>query len=144
MSTTGMRVVIDTNVLVAAIGRKSPFRWIFDAIIDGRLILCVSNEIVMEYKEILQNKASREVASNFIDFLTIHPYVEKAEPFFNFSLITEDADDNKFVDCAIAAGAFCIVTNDKHFLVLKTIEFPKVRVLSIEEFDKSYRRYLTG
>lgn len=144
MSTTGLRVVIDTNVLVAAIGRKSPFRWIFDAIIDGRLILCVSNEIVLEYKEVFQHKTSPEVASNIIDFLTIHPYVEKTEPFFNFLLINEDADDNKFVDCAIAAGAFCIVSNDKHFLVLKTIEFPKVRIFNLDEFEKSFRRTLSN
>lgn len=139
MSTTGVRVVIDTNVFIAIIGTRSSFRWIFDAIIAGKIILCISNEIMLEYHEVLLRKTSEEVASNIIDFLTVHPFVEKTEPFFKFLLITEDADDNKFVDCAIAANASCIVSNDKHFNVLKRIPFPKVQVLSSDEFEKGFR-----
>lgn len=37
MSTTALKVVLDVNILVAIIGRNSPFRWIFDCIIDGEL-----------------------------------------------------------------------------------------------------------
>ena len=48
------RIVVDTNVLVAIIGRKSPFRWIFDRILSGDFILCLSNEILTEYAEILE------------------------------------------------------------------------------------------
>lgn len=44
--------------------------------------------------------------------------------------------DNKFIDCAIAANADYIVTNDKHFNVVKNIDFPKVNILSIQEFIK--------
>ena len=47
---------------------------------------------------------------------------------------TEDVDDNKFVDCAIAANAELIVTNDKHFNVLKTVDWPKLTILGIKEF----------
>ena len=42
--------------------------------------------------------------------------------------------DNKFVDCAVAADAEYIVTNDAHFSVLKQIDWPKVAVLTIQEF----------
>ncbi|NLO51890.1 MAG: putative toxin-antitoxin system toxin component, PIN family [Bacteroidales bacterium] len=140
MSTTGVKIVLDTNILIAIIGRKSPYRWIFDEIIDGGIILCVSNEIILEYKEILQKKAGKVVASNMIGFFTIHPYVEKFEPFYKFQLITHDNDDNKFVDCAIAANASCIVTNDKHFNEVKQHKFPKVNVLSISEFENKFRR----
>ena len=45
-----------------------------------------------------------------------------------------DKDDNKFVDCAIAGNAQFIVTNDKHFEVLKNIQFPKVEVVSSTDF----------
>lgn len=56
------------------------------------------------------------------------------DPHFSFGLITADADDNKFVDCAIVANAHFIVTEDKHFNVLKNIEFPHVDVIGIDEF----------
>ncbi|MDM8563931.1 PIN domain-containing protein, partial [Candidatus Marithioploca araucensis] len=76
----------------------------------------------MEYQEILAIKTSQEVADNLSHFLAI---VVKTEIFYQFHLISEDEDDNKFVDCAIAANAVCLVSNDKHFKVLKTIKFPK-------------------
>lgn len=56
------------------------------------------------------------------------------DPHFHFQLITRDEDDNKFVDCAIAANASYIVTEDKHFNVLSTIDFPKVDVINLDTF----------
>ena len=55
-------------------------------------------------------------------------------PYFRFGLITADPDDNKFTDCAITAGADFIVTNDRHFNVLKEIDFPKVNVIDMDTF----------
>ena len=49
-------------------------------------------------------------------------------------LIQADEDDNKFVDCAIVANARYIVTEDHHFDVLKSIPFPSVDVIGIDEF----------
>ena len=46
-------VVIDTNCLLQIISRKSPYRPIWDAFIAGRYDLCVTNEILDEYQEIL-------------------------------------------------------------------------------------------
>lgn len=140
MSTTGIRVVIDTNVFITIIGRRSPFRWIFDALTEGKLILCLSGEIILEYQEILLHKTNEDVASNIVDFLTIHPFVIKSEPYFRFMLIAQDMDDNKFVDCAIAANAYCIVSNDKHFNILEKIRFPKVRGLDLPEFETLFKK----
>ena len=44
------------------------------------------------------------------------------------------ADDNKFVDCAICGNAELLVTNDAHFDILKTIGFPKVEIIKLQEF----------
>ena len=44
------------------------------------------------------------------------------------NLIQLDSDDNKFVDCCITANAQYIVSNDRHFDILKHIEFPHVNV----------------
>jgi predicted nucleic acid-binding protein len=48
--------------------------------------------------------------------------------------VEKDADDNKFVDLTIAGNADYLVTNDKHFNPLKTIDFPKINIVSINEF----------
>jgi len=48
----------------------------------------------------------------------------------------QDADDNKFADCAIAANADYRITNDRDFNILKRINFPKISVVTIQEFEK--------
>ena len=134
---TVLKIVIDTNILMAIIGRSSPYRWIFDRLITGELALCVSNEIMFEYREVLERKTSLQVAENIINFIDIHPATKKTE--INFNLIFDDPDDNKFVDCAISAKADLILSNDSHFRVLKKTDFPKVEVLTLSEFETRYK-----
>jgi putative PIN family toxin of toxin-antitoxin system len=143
MSTTAPGIVLDTNILIAIIGKKSPFRWIFDCLIEGKIVLCFSNEILFEYQEILTEKTSAQVAENVVNFLTVSPFTVKTEIFFNFGLISADPDDNKFVDCAIASNAICLVSNDDHFQVLRTVDFPKVTILTLSEFEAKYKTLLT-
>ena len=76
------------------------------------------------------------VAKNVIRTLLLLPNVKYVNVFFHWNLIETDPDDNKFVDCAISANANYIVTEDKHFNVLKSINFPKVNVINIEYFRK--------
>ncbi len=101
------------------------------------------NEILFEYQEILTEKASAEVAENVVNFISINPFTEKYEIFFNFGLIADDADDNKFVDCAITSNAIYLVSNDRHFQVLKTVNFPQVTILKLQEFEEKYKTALT-
>lgn len=138
MSTTALKVVIDTNIFIAIIGKKSQFRWIFDAIIAGDLILCVSNDILLEYREILEQKAGVVVAENVLNFLMVHPFVEKYEIYYDLKLIANDPDDNKYCDCAFAAGAL-LVTNDGHFNVLPEIGFPQIALMSLAQFSDFYQ-----
>lgn len=142
MNTTGLRIVLDTNILIAIIGKKSPFRWIFDCILQGKIVLCVSNEILLEYREVLELKNGAEVAENVTNLITVLPYTEKIDIFFNFKVIISDPDDDKYVDCAVAANAICLISNDSHFKVLKTLPFPIVTLVTLLEFDKEYKERL--
>ena len=85
MNIIAPKIVVDTNILIAIIGRKSPFRWIFDCIIQGKLILCVSNEILFEYREVLERKTNAEVAENVVNFIAVNPFTEKTA----FTLISD-------------------------------------------------------
>jgi len=46
----------------------------------------------------------------------------------------KDEDDNKFVDCAIAANADYFIAHDKDFNILKQTDFPKINVVNLNEF----------
>ena len=100
----------------------------------GRITLCVSNEILEEYQEIISKKASPIVAENVINAIVESEFVEFIDPQFHLGLIVADQDDNKFVDCAFAANAIFIVSEDSHFDVLKDISFPQLLVLKLKEF----------
>jgi putative PIN family toxin of toxin-antitoxin system len=140
MNITGAKVVLDTNILITIIGKRSPNRWIFKKIRKGEIKLCISSEILWEYEEILTKKTNHIVARNVIDFLLISPHVHFTDIYFNWQLIEEDPDDNKFIDCTISSGAYCLVSNDHHFNDVKRIDFPKITILNPEEFRAAFNK----
>lgn len=131
-------VVLDTNCLIQAIPSKSRYHKIWTDFLEGRYIMCVSNEILSEYEEILSRLMSAEVATNIVEAIARHPKVYYCEAHFRFRLLHDiDKDDDKFVDCAIASNADYIVTDDNHFNHLKKIQFPSITILSLDEFYNS-------
>ena len=59
------------------------------------------------------------------------------DPHFRMRLITSDPDDNKFVDCVFVSGADYLVSEDKHFNILRTTPFPKINIVTLDEFLKT-------
>jgi len=57
--------------------------------------------------------------------------------YFQFNLL-QDKDDNKFVDCAIAANAHYLVSDDNDFKLLNYIKFPRVNLVKLSEFESIY------
>lgn len=129
-----MRVLIDTNILLAVAPRRSSERWLYEMLRKGELTLILSNEIIEEYEEKLAWFYSTYFAEIVLDELLNLHQTEHVEAFYIWQLIEEDKDDNRFVDAAVASNADYIITNDKHFKVLRSIPFPKVLTLSLQEF----------
>ena len=131
-------IVLDTNCLLICISSRSKFHSVWKAFLNEEFTLCVSNEIMNEYEEILAQKVSPQFAEKIIYIILSSNNTIFVNPYFHFGLIENDPDDNKFVDCAIASNADYIVSQDAHFNVLKKIDFPKVNVIKIEEFAKYF------
>ena len=132
-------IVLDTNCLLASLSRNKEEYVIWKSLQDGKYNLCVTNEILSEYTEVLQRNISPTIAENVMFLLLNLDNVVFIDTYFQFNLITSDPDDNKFVDCAIAANAKFIVTNDKHFNELDIVDFPKVEHITIAEFVEELR-----
>jgi putative PIN family toxin of toxin-antitoxin system len=94
----------------------------------------VSNEILDEYQEILEQQITSTIAENVVLLILNKTNVILVDPHFRMGLITADPDDNKFVDCAFAAGADYLVSEDKHFNMLSKVPFPQLNVVSLDEF----------
>ena len=123
------RIVLDTNCLLAILSRRGNYFSVWQGLHEEKYTLCVSNEILEEYEEIICSKTNPIIASNVIQMLINSPYVQFVDTYFHFHLIEQDKDDNKFVDCAIAANARFIVSEDAHFKHLKDIPFPYVEAV---------------
>jgi predicted nucleic acid-binding protein len=89
-----------------------------------------------EYEELLTSFYSIEIGESVINTITNASNFIPVVPYFKWNLISVDPEDNKFVDCALNAGADHIVTNDKHFNILKEMDFPYVKVVNIETFKQ--------
>ena len=129
-----MRIVLDTNALLVSLPASSKYHPVFQAFVHKRYTLFISNDIYLEYLEIITQKASPIVAESFIELLFRQQNIEVVDIYYQWNLITADADDNKFSDCAIAAKADYLVTNDAHFNVLKNLGFPKINIITLQEF----------
>ena len=128
------KIVLDTNCLLVSISKYGEAYPVWRGFLDGKYTLCVSTDILEEYEEIIANLTTPDVAKNVVDAILKRKNVERVDPHFHWHLITADPDDNKFVDCAFAAGATYIVSEDSHFDVLRHIAFPKLLLLRLKEF----------
>lgn len=135
------RIVVDTNIVMG--GLINPHRsssgkvvglWLAD-----RVEVLVSPEIRGEYLDIAgkmrfgRPEAVQERARNLERLLA---KARAVEPEVRFDSVPEDPADNRFLECAVAGGAECILTSDRHLLTL--VEFRGVRILTAGAFVREY------
>jgi putative PIN family toxin of toxin-antitoxin system len=131
-----MLAVIDTNCLLASIPPQSSHYWLYQAFRQEQFQWLISNEILSEYEEKLAEFYSENTANIVLSILSVAPNVIYAEAYFKWNLVNKDPDDNKFVDLTIAGSADYLVTNDKHFAPLKKLEFPKLNIVTLDQFKR--------
>ena len=127
-------IVLDTNCLLQSLPSRSPYHKIWSDVIEGKISLCVNTDILEEYEEKLCEYSSAEIAHNVVEAIAALTTTTMQNTYVHFQLLPGDADDNKFVDCAVASGAELIVTNDRDFNPLKSISWPKVEIMKIQDF----------
>jgi putative PIN family toxin of toxin-antitoxin system len=110
------RVVLDTNVLVAAAyNPRSASRHVVEACLGGELTPVVSHALRHEYEFILARAARGRAYLERVHRLL--GGAEVVEPARTPRVVPDDPGDDKLVAAALAAGAV-LVTNDSHLLAL--------------------------
>ncbi|OGP79777.1 MAG: putative toxin-antitoxin system toxin component, PIN family [Deltaproteobacteria bacterium RBG_16_49_23] len=132
-----MKVVLDTNVLVSGVFFGGPPHKILEAWRDGKFQLIISPAILEEYQRVMRDLAAQfpeiEVEA-LLDFLIVHS--EIVLPPLLPPVIQLDPSDDKFLECAVAGKAACIVTGDKH--LMKLLKFRGISILKPREFVQAY------
>lgn len=117
-----MLVVVDTNVMVSAFARSASIAPLFRALANGEVRMALTAAIILEYEEIAAERGGTAFASKIMHWLSLvsaaYDSIDVVQPSFQFRVILNDPDDNKFVDCAIVANADFIITNDSDYAAL--------------------------
>ena len=127
-----MKAVFDTNIFVSALAIPGgQAQRAIDLVIDARVTLCISKEIVHEVLGVLAQKFSKgpEELSRTAVFL-----VELAELVAPRKKVTvlDDEPDNRILECAMTGSADIIVTGDRAMLDLRI--YQGIRILSLRQF----------
>lgn len=132
MTRPKLRAVLDTNVLVSAtLNRHSLPAMLVSAATARLFTICLSDAILKEYREVLTRTQFRLPPELVVRFLTdLTQAGQKVIPQETLS-VTRDPDDNKFLECAVEAGASYVITgNTRHF----PHRFSTIRIVTPREF----------
>ena len=123
-----------------SISKGSPFHAVWTEFLSGRYIICYTTEILLEYEEVLARKVSSAFAEAILTAIVGATNTIEVEDYYKMRLITADPDDNKFVDCAFAANAHYIVSEDHHYDLLRNIDYPRIEIIDIDNFVKMLQK----
>ncbi len=133
-TTTPPIIALDTNALVQSIPTRGRFRPMIEGFDAGRFLLVVSNEILLEYEEILKAIGGPTAWSAFESLLIARAtFVRRVDPTYFWKAIVHDPDDDNSVDSAVPGDADWIVTEDTHDNVL----FQKTRLTAARSIRRS-------
>lgn len=135
----GTRVVLDTNILISALGWRGAPHEIVRSCLDHRHQLVLSPDLLEEVERVLHYPKFRFSSVEILDYLAIlMEAAELVQPNFHVAVIEADPSDNRILECALAGRARVIVTGDDHLLSLK--EFEEIPILRAQEFLDRYGR----
>lgn len=131
-----MRVVLDTNVIIAAFSARGLCAEVFEVCLEGHTIV-ISEHILSETKENLVAKIHlpRAVVQEIIQYL--RDVTEIVEPEVVDKPVCRDKSDDRIIGTALGGDADFIITGDKDLLVLK--KYKGIKMVTPREFWKHLR-----
>jgi len=127
------KVVLDTNIFISGFGWNGKPEEVLKIIKDRQIINYASAEILEEIRRVISYPKLRfpePLQIKILEFVLF--YSEFVEPQKRIFTVTEDPNDNKFLECAIEAQAEYIISGDPHLLNMK--KFKTVKILPANEF----------
>lgn len=127
-----MKVVFDTNILVSAmLWRGTPYRCLL-AIRAGLAELILSPPIMEELRGVLNKKFAMTKEEADANIAVVQESATLIEIPGTLRVVTDDPEDDKFIETALVAGAQWLVSGDKHLLRLGG--YRGIKVISARAF----------
>jgi putative PIN family toxin of toxin-antitoxin system len=133
------KVVLDNNVLISAIVFGGKPREILNRIIKGQIQFAISKDILNEMEGVLSGRKF-QYPEQVIQVIrkAVEELGEFVIPKKKVKKIVKDPDDNKILECALAAEADLIISGDIHLLELK--QYKNIQIVSPSEYLKKYKK----
>ena len=127
------RIILDTNILISALGWKGNPRVIFDRVIAGEFELILSYKQLNELLRVLNYtkfKFTDEQKDRFLSILLEVSTLVKTES--EVDIIKEDPSDNVILEPANEMKIDYIISGNDHLLKVK--KFKDARIVTAKEF----------
>lgn len=136
-----MRIVVDTNVMIAAILWQGPPHRILELAERGQVSLCAIPSMLEELQEVLERSKFRKQLQNRATSIEeimsdLLPLVELYEPTAAPKAVPADPDDEIFIECALSADAPFLISGDDHLLRLR--KYGRIRIVTPTEFLRTF------
>ncbi|MFH0802468.1 MAG: putative toxin-antitoxin system toxin component, PIN family [bacterium] len=129
-----MKVVLDTNTLVSAIGWSGPPQKILNACLQGKFEFYISQALLEEFIKVISRPKLKVIAQHPdlpLILSWLYQPVHLVRTHTVISVIKKDPADNRVLECAVEADAEFIISGDKHLLALE--EFQGIKILTPAE-----------
>jgi uncharacterized protein len=131
-----LRVVLDTNIYIAAFGHpKGNNAKLFAAASAARYRLLISPPIVRELARVLRSTLQWQDERVHKAVRVVAQVAEIVVPRTELNVIPADPDDNRILECAVDGKADLIVSNDHHLLDLKA--YQNIPVIAGPDFRRT-------
>jgi len=127
-----LKAVFDTNIFVSALAIPGgQAERAIDLVIDARVNLCISKEIIHEVLGVLAQKFSKGPEELARTAVFLSELAELVVPRKKLAVL-DDEPDNRILECAVTGHADIIVTGDRAMLDLR--KYQEIRILSLRQF----------
>lgn len=124
-------MVLDTNLFVAAYwNRDSASAKILESVYLQKISFLYSQQVKDEVYSVLKRISVKKSYLEYVDSIFAGGCLLK--PRKHYTLIKDDPDDNKYIDCAVCGKAQFIISNDKHLLNL--VAFKSISITTPSSF----------
>lgn len=127
-----VRIVVDTNVIISALVFGGAPRSVLDLAAAGLCECCFSQPIRDEVKRVLIQKFGWTAVRAEAALTTLSSWFIETKPTGELAIIKDDPDDDRILECAVAADAQVIISGDRHLLLLGN--FQSIRIMTVREF----------
>jgi len=127
LAKSDLKIVFDTNIYISAFLKSGFSRELYNLVLEGKIELFISQEILLELKKKLKEKFKVKEVDIKLFISVIYQVAKVVLPSRKLKIVKADPKDNIVLECAFAAKANLIVSLDKHLIKLK--RFQKIGII---------------